>query len=406
MKRAKNGILAGLYALILGAIVSLIVWGFLRLVRLATGLLWDTIPEQFKIPGYTLIICLLGGLLVGLWRKKTGDYPESMQTVLTKVKKDGKYPYDKLHVYLVSAFLPLIFGASVGPEAGLTGIIAGLCAWVSDKFKGLSRKLKDLTKIGLSATIGTIFNAPMFGFVMPFESDETEIKLPKTTKIAFYFLALFGAMGTLIFLNYLFGGNGGIAALGKFTLAEKEWLWLIPLLAVGVLAGGIYYLSHRIAMSIAKPLKNRPIISCLLSGLFLGLAGMALPLIMFSGEEQISEVATNFAEIGGLILIGTGVLKLFITNTCISLGLKGGHFFPAIFSGICIGYGIGLLTDVNVICAACVVTTTLMSFIMQKPLAVIFLLLLCFSPSSIPIMLLSAVVGTMAGKLFRPHISD
>ena len=38
-------------------------------------------------------------------------------------------------VVLVCAFLPLVFGSSVGPEAGLTGIIAGLCYWVGDNVK-------------------------------------------------------------------------------------------------------------------------------------------------------------------------------------------------------------------------------------------------------------------------------
>ena len=33
---------------------------------------------------------------------------------------------------LLCALLPLLLGASVGPEAGLTGIIAALCYWVGD----------------------------------------------------------------------------------------------------------------------------------------------------------------------------------------------------------------------------------------------------------------------------------
>ena len=35
-------------------------------------------------------------------------------------------------VMLICAFIPLVFGASVGPEAGLTGIIAALCYWIGD----------------------------------------------------------------------------------------------------------------------------------------------------------------------------------------------------------------------------------------------------------------------------------
>ena len=401
MTKLKNAILVSIYALVLGGVVALIIWGFLRLMNLTIELIWNIAPEQAQIPCYTIIVCLLGGLIIGLWRKKVGDYPENMETVLVKIKQDGKYPYNKLPTYLVSAFLPLAFGASVGPEAGLTGIIASLCAWVSDKFKGLSRQLKDLTKIGLSATLGTIFNAPMFGFVMPFESDSGDIKLPKTAKMIFYFLALFGAMGTIILLGKLFGGASGLTVLPGFTLESTEWLWLIPLLIIGVLAGLFYFSSHQVSEYIAKPLKNKPIISCLLSGLFLGVIGTILPLTMFSGEEQIAEVASDFVTIGGWVLLGTGILKLFVTNTCISLGLKGGHFYPSIFAGICIGYGVALIAGINPIFAACVVTTTLMAFIMKRPLAVVFLLLLCFSPSAIPVMLLAAVAGAGIGRVLN-----
>lgn len=34
---------------------------------------------------------------------------------------------------------------------------------------------------------------------------------------------------------------------------------------------------------------------------------------------------------------------VYITNICIQMGLKGGHFFPVIFSGVCLGYGLAML---------------------------------------------------------------
>ena len=52
-----------------------------------------------------------------------------------KVKGEGRYPYDHLGKRSLSALLPLLFGGSVGPEAGLTGVIAGLCTWVGDRMR-------------------------------------------------------------------------------------------------------------------------------------------------------------------------------------------------------------------------------------------------------------------------------
>ncbi len=48
-----------------------------------------------------------------------------------------------------------------------TGIIAGLCTWVGDKLKHLFKEVQDLTAIGVTATLGTIFKSPMFGFIEP-----------------------------------------------------------------------------------------------------------------------------------------------------------------------------------------------------------------------------------------------
>ena len=158
-------------------------------MNLGIEFLWDWVPSQINFPLYTLCVCTVGGLLVGLWKKKFGDYPEELGVVLGKVKKTGRYPYHNVFSILGAALLPLLFGASVGPEAGLTGVIAGLCTWVGDKLKRYKKEVEELTQIGMSATLGTIFRSPMFGFIEPIES-EKDATLPKTSKIVLYFTAI------------------------------------------------------------------------------------------------------------------------------------------------------------------------------------------------------------------------
>ena len=189
MKKAKNNLLFLFYTVILGAIVGLIVWAFLRVMNLGIGFLWDFVPSQVNFPLYTLLVCTAGGLLIGLWKRRFGDYPEELGKVLGTVKKTGGYPYHNVFSTLGSALFPLLIGASVGPEAGLTGVIAGLCTWVGDKLRRFRSELDELTAIGLSATLGTIFKSPMFGFIEPIES-EKETVLPKTSKIVLYFAAI------------------------------------------------------------------------------------------------------------------------------------------------------------------------------------------------------------------------
>ena len=116
---------------------------------------------------------------------------------------------------------------------------------------------------------------------------------------------------------------------------------------------------------------------------------------MFSGEEQMHEVMANFSSIGVVVLFFTALVKLFMTNICINLGFKGGHFFPCIFSGICLGYVMSFITLIDPVFCVCVVTTSLMAFLMKKPLATVFLLMICFPASALVIMLFASVIGSV-----------
>lgn len=69
---------------------------------------------------------------------------------------------------------------------------------------------------------------------------------------------------------------------------------------------------------------------------------------MFSGEEQMGVLMKEYSQYLPLALIGVAFLKVLLTNICIQFGLKGGHFFPVIFAGVCMGYGVGML-----ICRKC-----------------------------------------------------
>ena len=87
----------------------------------------------------------------------------------------------------------------------------------------------------------------------------------------------------------------------------------------------------------------------------------------------------------------------------IQFGLKGGHFFPVIFAGVCLGYGLAMLFfgqqgDSHVVFAAAIVTSTLLGGIMKKPLAVTMLLFLCFPVKIFIWIFIAAAVGSKCVK--------
>lgn len=392
MKKIKNNVLLLLYTVILGSIVGAIIWAFLRIMNLGIEFIWDFIPSKIDFPFYTILVCAVGGLLIGLWKKKFGDYPEELGTVLGKVKKTGRYPYNNIFSTIISALLPLISGASIGPEAGLTGVIAGLCSWVGDKLKLYFKEVKELTQIGMSATLGSIFHSPLFGFIEPIESDK-DVVLPKTSKIVLYFTAILSSFGVFLLLGKLFGGRAGLESLVTEKVDLWQYLYAIPLAAIGILAGYLYFLFKKLTFSLEQKFKKYTIIRGAVGGLLLGISGTILPLTMFSGEHQMGVVISEAETIGAVMLIVIAVVKLLLTNICIDSGLKGGHFFPIIFCGISIGCAMSLILGIDIVFSASIVTTALVGHTLKKPLATVLLLMIVFPVKLIPIMLFTAIAA-------------
>lgn len=285
-----------------GAVTSLIVWLFLKLMGLGIGLVWDTIPSNFDFKFYPIIVCTAGGIILGIWQKLTNAVPDELDEVMKKVKKDKFYPYNKVLLLCISALLPLVFGGSMG--------------------------------------------------------------LPR---------------------------------LGGYNITNFERLWGIPLALLGAICGFLFIISSKIFGKFFALIQGKLgiIISTTLGGIILGVMGTYLPLTMFSGEESITVVKESFAEFAPWILIISGVLKLVLTNICIKSGWKGGHFFPVIFCGVSIGYGVAMLGGLDTAFCAAVVTAGLLGVTMKKPLAVTMLLLLCFDARVIPWILLAAFLGSI-----------
>lgn len=394
MKNVKNNLLFLLYTVMLGAVVGSIIWCFLRLMNLGIELLWSYIPSKINFPLYTLCVCTAGGILIGLWKRKFGDYPEELNVVLGKVKKTGRYPYNNVFSTIGSALFPLLIGASVGPEAGLTGVIAGLCTWVGDKLKRFRKETEELTAIGLSATLGTIFRSPMFGFMEPIESDEDTV-LPKASKIVLYFAAILSSFGVFILLNKLCGISVGMEGLEAEEFDWHNLLYAVPLTLIGVAAGYLFFIFKKLTSLIKEKLERFTVLRAAGGGLLLGISGTLLPLTMFSGEHQIGEVTEKMTTIGAVMLLVIAVAKLLLTNICIDSGLKGGHFFPIIFCGICIGCSMSILLGVSMVYCTAVVTTALVGHTLKKPLATVLLLMIVFPVKLLPIMLFAAVIAKL-----------
>ena len=195
-------------SLLLGCMAGAVVWLVLRIMSLGISALWTWLPSALGLGSslpYNLIVCLVGGLIIGFTQRLVGPLPDNMEQVMGKIKRQGGYPYDRLHIIAVCALLPLIFGGALGPEAGLSGLVAGLCCWAGDRLKCKGDQIVALAEAGFAATLGVIFRAPLFGIAQNLEPDPDDPAEHYRTKIV--------SKKTRIVI-YCFGVLGGMMAFG------------------------------------------------------------------------------------------------------------------------------------------------------------------------------------------------
>lgn len=411
-----------LFCAVIGAVAGALVWVILKVMSLGMELIWNWIPGKVSVPYYTLIVCTAGGVIIGVFRKIFGDYPEELETVMGKVKKEKHYDYSHMLVMIIAALLPLLIGSSVGPEAGLTGIIVGLCYWAGENLKFAKQHTREYSQIGVAVSLSVLFHAPLFGIFEVEEdygellqeesSDEetsrkksaTAISISNSSKIFIYGIALAAGTGIYAGLSALFGaGMSGFPSFDTVKVQRIDYVLMIIYMICGCVLAYFYEMTHVIAKKIADKIPG--IIRETLAGLLLGLIGTAVPAVMFSGEEQMAVLMKEYAGYFSIVLIAVAFLKVLLTNICIQFGLKGGHFFPVIFAGVCMGYGVAMLCfgkdGSHVVFAAAIVTAALLGGIMRKPLAVTMLLFLCFPVKMFLWIFIAAAVGSKCSQFVK-----
>lgn len=394
-----------LYSTIIGAVVGFLTWFFLSVLNFTTKFLWITLPNLFYIQNWTLLLCLVGGVVVGICQKKFGSYPRKMDEVLAEFNKTKRVDYKSLPKATVAALSSLSFGASLGPEAALVGIVGGLSTWAGDILKSLVNKkqvIKEygniLTEYSIETTIGMIFRAPLFGLTTFFE-DKKDSKFIKIIKTIVYLITTIAGFGVFILLSKIDNRELSIVNFGKATVGKNEIIAIIPLIFIGVLFSMLYEFFGYIIHKAVKPLENYKVIKAVIGGLVLGLIGTLLPNILFSGEHQLTNLAMEWKEISIYLLFITGIAKLFITEFCLSTGWRGGHIFPVIFAGASIGYGIAMLFSIDPVTSVAIVTTSITSSILKKPIAVVLILIFFFPIKLIILMMLAAYIPLYIFKL-------
>lgn len=397
-KQMSNWSLFSFFAAVTGTVIAALVWLYLKVANVGVTIIWDMIPKYVDAKGYTILVCLAGGVVIGIFHRAYGPWPESMADSVKRVKNTGTYPFEKLPMIVAAAFLPLLFGGAVGPEAGLVSILLGLCCWAMRQF-GLARwKMETYLRNDPFISRKYLFRVMLSGLTLPADQiiyDKNQVQWKRAEQISAGVVAGLSGLFVYELLNALLGRGLSIPHLSQGAIETREKVGAVLLISVGIGAGYLYLVFRRLISAFFAKLaeKKLAVLNAVLGGLVLGLIGSALPMTMFSGGNAIQAIQYEYLQYTPYLLILIGVVKLFLTNVCIESGWRGGHFFPVIFSGLSIGFGFSVLLNTNQIFSVILVTAALLGTILQQPLGAIVLSIIFFPIEDFGWMCLASVVG-------------
>ena len=260
-------------AVFLGGAIGSFTAIFLRLLYKGIEFLWFELPELLsvngEIPFYTLILCIVGGLLVGLCQRYLGDHPQPFQETLASFRENGRFDYSHIGQAMTTATLSLLFGASLGPEAALMDMVGGLSTWTGDNLK----------RVGLH--VGVI--------------DNEDTAWPRAWKWGLLGTAVAaGIAGFVLFIGDLF--SGGLIAIDAYEMSWIDLAYALPVGLAGALGGLLYVQMQNTLPLITDRLKKWPVLRSVSGGVVFGILASIFPLVLFSGQKELQPLYDSHAE--------------------------------------------------------------------------------------------------------------
>ncbi len=316
------------YAVVLGVFGALAGLIFVGVITFGGKWYSDAHPGWFGGHWWWVVIAAAAGAAVGLLRRLTG-LPWKTPGLFDDLQAE------RVDVSLVPGMaavsaVSLIGGASLGPEKALGAMGGGLGSWIAQR-RDLKKEDGQVdTLAGFAGAYGGLFSSTVIVVMLIME-----VARPGGQRFVKALAAQIVASSVSFGIYFAIAGA---VFLGDYKVPHykfEDWQLLagVPLglfaAVVVTLLGGFTQTAARLFGRLKLP----GLAKSVLGGVIFGVVGLALPLTMFSGGDQLRTVVSDAGHLGLGLLVAMLIAKMLTFAVSQGSGFVGGPIFPSLFIG-------------------------------------------------------------------------
>jgi H+/Cl- antiporter ClcA len=317
------------YAVVLGVFGAVAALVFIGVITFGGKWYNDSDPGWFGGHWWWVAVAAAAGAVVGLLRRLTRlpqEVPGLFADLQTEHVDAGLVP----GIVAVST-VSLIGGASLGPEKALGSMGGGAGSWLAQR-RTLGKEDSQVnTLAGFAGAYGGLFSSTVIVVLLILE-----VARPGGQRLTKALAA--EIVASSVSFGIYFAIAGAVFLDDYQVPAYKFEVWqLLAGVPLGLFAALVVALLAGFMMGAARlfgRLKAPAIAKSTLGGVVFGVVGVALPLTMFSGSDQLKTVLNDAGGALGLGLLASILIAKMVTFAISEAsGFVGGPIFPSLFIG-------------------------------------------------------------------------
>jgi chloride channel protein, CIC family len=316
------------YAVVLGVAGALASLVFMGVIGFGDNWYVVANPRWFGGHWWWIAVTTAAGVVVGLLRLLT-RLPEHTSGLIADLQEGRVEPRLVPGIVAVSA-VSLIGGASLGPEKALGSIGGGAGTWVSRR-RGLSAEDSQVnTLAGFGGAYGGLFSSTVIVVMLIME-----VARPGGHRFTKALVGAVMASSVSFAVYFAIAGSVFLDAypVPQYQFEDWQLLAAVPLGLFAAAVTTLLALFVKLSAVLFDRLKLPGIAKSSLGGAVFGLVGVALPLTLFTGSDQLTTVLTDGGSLGLGLLVALLIGKMLTFSVCQATGFVGGPIFPALFIG-------------------------------------------------------------------------